>query len=221
MTAQPSAAPALLTLDDLNLPQAPQQERSREKHAALLDAGMELFAKQGFEATTARQISERAGVSVGTFYRYFHNKRQLFLALCARNLEKLVHLGIADLDFGADPRRTIQQTVERAMDLDAQRVGIRRAWAELRMHDPQVAALDEEILAFLYKQILAAVLRARAEGLTRPDLDPEPTCWAITRLLHVSWQWEPAPQEVDPEEIRRHRNALADLIYFSVFQQTP
>ena len=40
-----------------------------------------LFAEQGFEATTLRQLAERAGVSPALVYRYFPSKRALVLAL--------------------------------------------------------------------------------------------------------------------------------------------
>ena len=40
-----------------------------------------LIAERGYEATTLREIADRAGVSVGLLYRYFPNKRAIVLAL--------------------------------------------------------------------------------------------------------------------------------------------
>ena len=48
--------------------------RSRE---ALIDAALALFAAHGFDATTADQIAERAGVSPRTFFRYFPTKESV------------------------------------------------------------------------------------------------------------------------------------------------
>ena len=42
--------------------------------AALLRAALELFAEQGYDATTAAAIAGRAGVSEMTFFRYFPSK---------------------------------------------------------------------------------------------------------------------------------------------------
>ncbi len=52
-----------------------------ETRAALYQTAVALFAEQGFEATTLRQIAARAGVSPALVYRYFPSKRALVLAL--------------------------------------------------------------------------------------------------------------------------------------------
>jgi len=52
-----------------------------ETRAALYRTAIALFAEQGFEATTLRQIAERAGVSPALLYRYFPSKRAVVLAL--------------------------------------------------------------------------------------------------------------------------------------------
>lgn len=50
----------------------------REKKGAIEDAARELFIKQGFHATSMRDISKRAEVSLGNFYNYFPTKEAIF-----------------------------------------------------------------------------------------------------------------------------------------------
>jgi AcrR family transcriptional regulator len=45
---------------------------------ALLAAGRELFASEGFDRTTVRAVAERAGVNQALLFRYFGNKEGLF-----------------------------------------------------------------------------------------------------------------------------------------------
>lgn len=47
----------------------------------LFDAAVGLIAERGYEATTLRDVADRAGVSVGLLYRYFPSKRSIVLAL--------------------------------------------------------------------------------------------------------------------------------------------
>jgi AcrR family transcriptional regulator len=56
----------------------PQGAETRE---ALYRTAIALFAEQGFEGTTLRQIAERAKVSPALLYRYFPSKRAVVLAL--------------------------------------------------------------------------------------------------------------------------------------------
>ena len=43
-------------------------------------AAADLFAEQGYDATTVAQIAERAGVTKSTFFRHFPDKRELLVA---------------------------------------------------------------------------------------------------------------------------------------------
>src|SRR5271170_7047843 len=56
--------------------------------SALLDAAMELFAEQGYGATSIPDICTRAGLTKGAFYSNFPNKDALFLSLLDRSWER-------------------------------------------------------------------------------------------------------------------------------------
>lgn len=57
-----------------------RREAKKAKTRRLLqEAGMRLFAEQGYEATTVEQIAAAAGVSHMTFFRYFPGKDRLVL----------------------------------------------------------------------------------------------------------------------------------------------
>jgi AcrR family transcriptional regulator len=55
-------------------PRAVSTARVRE---SLIDAALELFARDGFDATHSDRIAERAGVSPRTFFRYFPTKESV------------------------------------------------------------------------------------------------------------------------------------------------
>lgn len=48
---------------------------------SLLVAGRELFVKQGFSATSVSDITDRAGMSVGSLYYHYGSKTNLYLAI--------------------------------------------------------------------------------------------------------------------------------------------
>jgi TetR/AcrR family transcriptional regulator, regulator of mycofactocin system len=54
-----------------------REQHKRHTRAALEEAAMGLFGRQGYERTTVEQIADQAGVSVRTFFRYFSSKQHV------------------------------------------------------------------------------------------------------------------------------------------------
>ncbi|MGW5429179.1 TetR family transcriptional regulator [Streptomyces sp. NPDC004059] len=71
-----------------SLRRAPVQRRSAERLTRILDACAELLDEVGYEALSTRAVALRAGVPIGSVYRFFGNKRQMADALAQRNLER-------------------------------------------------------------------------------------------------------------------------------------
>ncbi|MYR56353.1 TetR family transcriptional regulator [Streptomyces sp. SID625] len=79
MSAVPHATP---------LRRAPVQRRSAERLTRILDACAELLDEVGYDALSTRAVALRAGVPIGSVYRFFGNKRAMADALAHRNLER-------------------------------------------------------------------------------------------------------------------------------------
>jgi AcrR family transcriptional regulator len=76
-------------------------------------AAVDLFAEQGYDATTVAQIAERAGVTKSTFFRYFPDKRELLVA-GQQMLSRLLAEGIAEAPVSASPLEAVAAGLERA-----------------------------------------------------------------------------------------------------------
>lgn len=59
----------------------PQQARSTELVAAILQAAVQVLAKEGATRFTTARVAEKAGVSVGSVYQYFPNKAAILFRL--------------------------------------------------------------------------------------------------------------------------------------------
>ncbi|MGI5442354.1 TetR family transcriptional regulator [Streptomyces shenzhenensis] len=71
-----------------SLRRAPVQRRSAERLERILDACADLLDEVGYDALSTRAVALRAGVPIGSVYRFFGNKRQMADALAQRNLER-------------------------------------------------------------------------------------------------------------------------------------
>lgn len=58
-----------------------QLSQGQNTRQAILNAAFDLFAAQGFHATSMRQIAERSGTALGGIYNHFQSKEQIFETL--------------------------------------------------------------------------------------------------------------------------------------------
>ena len=73
-------------------PRRTQRERSETTTAELLAAARELFARDGYEATSLDGIAAAAAVSKGALYHHFGSKRDVFRAVFAAEQRRLAEL---------------------------------------------------------------------------------------------------------------------------------
>ncbi|UMR30097.1 TetR family transcriptional regulator [Massilia sp. MB5] len=59
----------------------PKQARSTELVSAILEAAIQVLAKEGVRRFTTTRVAERAGVSIGSVYQYFPNKASILFRL--------------------------------------------------------------------------------------------------------------------------------------------
>ena len=62
---------------------------SEEKRNKILDAAIVEFAEHGFDSANINNIAQSSGISVGSMYKYFDNKEDLFLTIIHYGVETL------------------------------------------------------------------------------------------------------------------------------------
>ena len=60
---------------------AKRKELTQMRQKQILDVAAEVFSKNGYARTQVDEIANLAGLGKGTVYRYFKNKKQLFLSV--------------------------------------------------------------------------------------------------------------------------------------------
>jgi AcrR family transcriptional regulator len=148
------------------------QARSRATCEALLVAARQVFAERGFDEAQTPEIAERAGVAVGTFYRYFKDKRAAFVEMIAHHLAR-VH---AEVSEQLEPVRSRQSdtraVVDHALSVLARHMreypGLQRVYLEMSLRDEEVARLRARFEA-LGERTIADLLAEVAPREVVPD----------------------------------------------------
>ncbi len=129
-----------------------KQARAERTHAALLAAAADVFGELGFDAAQTPEIARRAGVSTGAFYRYFDDKRQIFLEVARRRLEDSTAAVAAELR----PERFAAGDVRHAIDLVLDVL-----FARIRDDAP----FERVLLAMSLRDAEVMAIRTRADAL--------------------------------------------------------
>jgi len=150
----------------------------RERRQRILDATLALASRGGYEAVQMRAVADRAGVALGTLYRYFPSKIHLLVSGLAReferNQEKLDRMPIPG-DTPYDRMLYVLARLTRTMQREPM---LTEAMTRAFMFADPSAAAEVNTVARLMERILT---RAMHEG--EPTADEA----AIARVIGDVW----------------------------------
>jgi len=78
----------------------------------ILGAASLIFSKEGFAKANTDEIANAANLGKGTIYRYFKNKRELFLSVVDRGLDKLKNAILTEIEKTEDPLKKIENAIK-------------------------------------------------------------------------------------------------------------
>ncbi|MFJ8463217.1 TetR/AcrR family transcriptional regulator [Streptomyces swartbergensis] len=136
----------------------------------MLDAAVQIFGQRGYMAASMDEIAELAGVSKPLVYLYLNSKEDLFTACIRREAKALVEAVRAGVRPGLAADRQLWEGLGAFFAHTARNPD---AWAVLHLQarthgEPfasEVAAMREEIVAFVTQLILAAAREALPQAL--------------------------------------------------------
>jgi AcrR family transcriptional regulator len=150
----------------------PQQTRSQATLDRILDAAENVLEEKSFGEATLAEIMERAGVTVGAFYRRFPDKDALLHLLDNRFFGELHELAKASLSDAKWEGATVPQIVygfsEIAVQLYRERRGLLRSLFLRARTDPVIMQSAREVNAH-YIDRLRALLIPRGDQLRHPS----------------------------------------------------
>jgi len=149
-----------------------RERNKREKLTRIRAAARALFAKRGFEATTARDVCERAGIGTGTLFLYVRDKRELLFLTFEEDARRIFAEGSAAAAKERDLVDQLMAIFGRFIAYYARDPAHAKALVQelfFREHDPErMGRLTLEFGA----HVAELVARAQSRGELRADLAP-------------------------------------------------
>lgn len=174
---------------------APKQARSTGLVAAILEAAVQVLAREGAQRFTTARVAEKAGVSIGSLYQYFPNKAAILFRLQSdewrqttgmlrgiledveqpplQRLRKLVHAFIrseceeADIRVALDDAAPLYRDAPEAAEAKA---GAERTFeAFMREALPDSSEATRAVAANLIKKTMSAAGKDFSESPRTPE----------------------------------------------------
>ncbi len=192
------------------------QERARKTFEALVAAAEECFLEHGYDATGTPDIAARASASVGTFYRYFDDKQQIYLEVTRRHMAELYHQVLDRLTpqrfVGKGRSATIDETVDIMLEQVTRHPTMHRVFVEMSLRDPAVMALRRAFDEITVEQ-LGRLFAAIAPSVK----DPVATAMVVQVAAVECASVIAGVRGPQPVDTKRSKAALSSLIYRALF----
>ena len=193
----------------------PQQTRSNDLVAAILEAALQVLAKEGASRFTTTRVAERAGVSVGSIYQYFPNKASILFRLQSDEWRETTAMLRDTLqDASRPPLERLRRLVHAFIESECDEAEVRTALADAaplyrdapEAHEAKSASAGT-LEAFM-REVLPKATKAR-RALARDLIK--------TTLGAVGKEFSETPRTA--REIAAYADAMADMFCAYLVQQ--
>jgi TetR/AcrR family transcriptional regulator len=190
----------------------PRRERERlRKRKEMLAAALELFSEKGYHNVSMAEIAEKAEFAIGTLYKFFKNKEDLYKALMLELADKFHEALTGAIKQPGGATEKLRNYVRAKGEIFRANVSmIRLYFAETRGASFNVmAGLDSEIRErhYAFMKDLAAVFEKGIKGKQLKEIaDPYHLAVALDSLTNAFlFLWLEAPERhpypEDPDTI--------------------
>lgn len=156
-----------------------------EKRRKILEVAVNEFANKGFENANINTIAKKADVSVGSLYKYFDTKADLFLTSVNYGISSLERILASVVSSDEDVMVKLEKLVRAAIDFSRTNSVMIKLYNEFTTESnaelgQTIAERMESITADAYRK---AIIRGQLDGEIRTDIDPGMAALMVDNML--------------------------------------
>jgi len=177
-----------------------------DKKTIIYNNAKALFSEKGFKDTNIAEITQKSGMAVGTFYKYYPSKEKLFMDIFLDENAKLKRECLKSLDLSRSPLEVIIQM----LTLNAEGINsnpILREWNNKAVASKIEQLYREEngiqVVDFLYDSFHELVKKWQEQGKMRKDIDSKMIMMIFAAIVNIDTHKEEIGFEYFPELLFR------------------
>ena len=192
--------------DTKPLKRSAKQARAKATVEAILEASAQILSREGLGKLNTNAIARRAGVSVGSVYEYFSNKREIIDALLDRHLaqgEAALLEGAAVLAEDPSPDDVIEALVAGAVRLHQNDPDLHRVLSsQIELTEAQQERIDA-----LRTGLIQAITSALTPSVPDPKIKATILVDTADALAH-RWIVDEVGSLIAPEHLSREMTRM-------------
>jgi AcrR family transcriptional regulator len=194
------------------------EENTRSR---ILKAALRLFARQGYDATTTRDLATAAGVAEGTLFRHFANKKAILTEVATAGWIEILTDLLTELSEMGSYKAVAQVMRRRMLHLQHNSDLLRVCFIEAQYHPELRERIQSEVIEKMTDVAEVFFQTAMEKGIYRP-MNPKIVAQVFLGMFAIagfSNQTIIDPQG-SPHAIQEMAEGIADIFLHGVLAST-
>jgi AcrR family transcriptional regulator len=178
----------------------------------ILKAAQKLFARNGYDGTTTKELAEKAGIAEGTLFRHFTNKKAILIEVATQGWIDLLTDLLTELSEMASYEAISQVMHKRMLRLGDNYDMMRVCFMEVQLHQDLRERIQSEVVEKMTDVAEAFFQTAMERGVYR-KMNPRVIAQVFLGMFVVAgFSHETIAQPgASPSEVKEMAEGLADI----------
>ncbi|MBW4445159.1 MAG: TetR/AcrR family transcriptional regulator [Plectolyngbya sp. WJT66-NPBG17] len=197
----------------------PQQVET-ETRTRILKAALKLFAKQGYDGTTTRDLAEKAGVAEGTLFRHFTNKKAILIEVATQGWIEILTDLLTELSEMGSYKAIAQMMRKRMLSMHQNVDLFKVCFMEAQFHPELRDRIQTDVVEKMTDVAEAFFQTAMDQGIYRP-MNPRMVARVFLGMFTIagfSQDTIMAPGS-SPNEMKEMAEGIADIFLNGVLAE--
>lgn len=188
---------------------SPTEEDTRTK---ILQAALQLFARQGYDGTTTKDLAKVAGVAEGTLFRHFANKKALLIEIATTGWVDILTDLLTELSEMGSYKAVSQVMRRRMLNMRKNSDLMRVCFIEAQYHPELKESIQAEVIGKMTDVAEAFFETAMEKGIYR-KMDPKIVAKVFLGIFAIAGFSEQTilDPEASPQAMQEMAEGISDI----------
>jgi AcrR family transcriptional regulator len=200
-----------------------QSQTEQDTRSKILQSAQKLFARQGFDGTTTKDLATDAGVAEGTLFRYFNNKKAILVEVATQGWVTILTDLLTELSQMGSYKAIAQMMHRRMGNMSENLDMMKVCFMEAQFHPELRDRIQSEVVGKMTDIAEVFFAEAIAKGIYRDSLSPKVIARVFVGMFAVAGFSNETMMNNggSPLEMKQMAEGVADIFLNGVLAHKP